>query len=68
MVNDINNGVGIKDPVQVIVCDGKALMIQGCYRAAAAKKAGLKELPAIVLFLKKLTKKFISSKDKMVKI
>lgn len=68
MVADIKSGVGIKEPVEVIVCDSKALMIQGCHRLAAANKGGLNVLKAFVYFFKKLPEKFKSHESKMIEI
>lgn len=68
MVADIKSGKGIEKPVEVVVCDGKALMVQGCHRLAAAKKAGVNKLPAVVLFLKKLTGKWLTIENKMKEI
>jgi len=65
IVEDIDNGIGIKNPVQVVVCDNKALMVQGCHRIVAAKQAGLNKVPAVVVFLKKMVGKWTKIEDKM---
>ena len=68
ITKDIKNGIGIKNPVQVIVSDNKALMVQGCHRLVAAKQAGLKKVPAVVVFLRKLVGKWEKMEPKMVDI
>jgi len=67
IAEDCKNGKGIEKRVEVIVHDGKALLVQGCHRVAGAKQGGLKKVPTLVVFLETIGK-FFSAKDKMKKI
>jgi uncharacterized ParB-like nuclease family protein len=65
IVADIDAGIGIKEPVEVIVYNKKAFMSQGCHRVAAAKRRKVSFLKAIVYFiLGKLPEHLEEYKDK----
>ena len=40
--------VGVRQPIQIRRCGGKLLLTYGARRLAAAKKAGLTTIPAII--------------------
>jgi hypothetical protein len=65
--DELKAGGEIKKPVELVVHEGKGLLIQGNHRIIAAKNAGHEEIPTTVVFAGK-NSKYLKLKNKFKKL
>lgn len=67
ITKELNAGGKIKKPVELVIHEGKGLLIQGNHRAVAAKNAGHSDIPTTIVFAGKKSR-YLKLKHKFKKL